>query len=106
MATNQPDATSRPLNEDIDAARWAKEFIDQFTGYSVGGNTIDEGLMLGWFANAIMAGYDRAQRTNSAVSETVTHIDHPARHWDRTCPACRAERTVFRTVCHSGEDRP
>lgn len=21
----------------------------------------------------------------------MTHIDHPLRHWDRTCPACQKE---------------
>lgn len=35
----------------FDSRVWAKAFCDQFPGH-------DEGLMIGWFANAIMAGYD------------------------------------------------
>lgn len=25
------------------------------------------------------------------IADSMTHTDHPARHWDRTCPACVAE---------------
>jgi hypothetical protein len=38
----------------MDAKAWADEFVKAFPG-------IDHGTMLGWFANAIMAGYDTAQ---------------------------------------------
>lgn len=41
------------LQRTIDARDWAKEFVRIH-----GGN---EELMLGWFANAIMVGYDFAQ---------------------------------------------
>jgi hypothetical protein len=27
----------------------------------------------------------------SAKEKIKAHTDHPARHWDRTCPACAAE---------------
>jgi len=27
----------------------------------------------------------------SIEAEKQPHTDHPARHWDRTCPACVAE---------------
>lgn len=37
----------------MDAQVWANEFAKQFP-------EIDKGTMLGWFANAIMAGYDTA----------------------------------------------
>lgn len=52
----------KPLNEDIDGQRWAKEFITIWKGQPVGGPEVDEGLMIGWFANAIMAGHDHAAR--------------------------------------------
>ena len=38
----------------LDAQVWASKFKELFP-------ESDEGLMLGWFANAIMAGYDTAQ---------------------------------------------
>lgn len=38
----------------MDAAVWAAEYAKRHPG-------ADEGEMIGWFANAIMAGYDTAQ---------------------------------------------
>lgn len=31
-------------------------------------------------------------------SRDVSHNDHPARHWDRTCPACNASLEVAELV--------
>ncbi len=45
----------------MDAAVWAAEFVKMYPG-------IDEGTMIGWFANAIMAGYDTAQARAAAPS--------------------------------------
>ena len=46
----------------MDAAVWAKEFMDRYLGVGHDPSMrIDEGTMIGWFANAIMAGYDTAQ---------------------------------------------
>lgn len=42
----------------MDAAVWAAKFNEQIV--NEGGATMDEGLLIGWFANAIMAGYDTA----------------------------------------------
>jgi hypothetical protein len=42
----------------MDAQVWAKEFCKQFPD-------MDEGTMIAWFANAIMAGYDTAQMRGS-----------------------------------------
>ena len=44
------------LHGTTDAVVWAKEFCRLFPD-------ADEGLMLGWFANAIMAGVDSVPRT-------------------------------------------
>lgn len=42
----------------MDAQVWAKEWISRFSvDQSI---ALDEGAMIGWFANAIMAGYDAA----------------------------------------------
>lgn len=70
----------------MDAAKWAKEFVKSY--HPVGKdlsrpamNTREaEELMLGWFANAIMAGYDTAQ-ARSAASEKQAHED-------TQCPIC------------------
>ena len=42
----------------IDGSRWAAEFCKIARDK---GHDLDEGWMLGWFANAIMAGYDRGR---------------------------------------------
>lgn len=46
------------LHGTLDAKIWAYEFVKRFGG--------DEGLMIGWFANAIMAGFDEATRREEA----------------------------------------
>jgi hypothetical protein len=43
----------------FDATHWVEEFAKQHP-------EIDQGEMLGWFANAIMAGYDHAHRKLAA----------------------------------------
>ena len=43
----------------MDAKLWAEAFMRRFEHRK---DEIDEGLMLTWFANAIMAGYDHARR--------------------------------------------
>lgn len=48
----------KPLNEDRDAQRWAREFIQLFEGHVVGGPKVDEGLLISWIANAMMCGED------------------------------------------------
>lgn len=48
------DHSDTPLNCDPDAARWAREFMEVWNKNPV----MDEGWMLGWFANAIMCGAD------------------------------------------------
>ena len=42
----------------MDGQKWARAFL----AMDFSPDDIDEGLMIGWFANAIMAGYDEAQR--------------------------------------------
>lgn len=42
----------------IDGVKWAAEF--RTTALRLGYSDMDEGWLIGWFCNAIMAGYDRA----------------------------------------------
>lgn len=46
----------KDLSREFDCEVWADEFIKVVNN----GAEIDKGLMLGWFANAINAGYDVA----------------------------------------------
>ena len=43
-------------DQETDAAKWATSFIQTVRKYNP---TVDEGLMLGWFANAIMCQRDK-----------------------------------------------
>lgn len=55
-----------PSPTDPDAAVWAKSFVEHFTD-------ADEGLMLGWFANAMMAMHDHLV-ANGAINNLVAAI--------------------------------
>lgn len=48
--------------QSMDAEVWAKKFIEYKKRNRWTHSDIDESLMIGWFANAIMAGYDEATR--------------------------------------------
>ena len=47
----------------IDGQKWAKAFIE------ITGTDIDEGMLIGWFANAIMAGHDYASRNKIHIED-------------------------------------
>jgi len=82
MAAAPPDVGEmvKKLHEDMDASRWAREFMEVWNR----GVQMDEGWMIGWFANAIMCGYDEANRRLSQsqpkpepggeVAEMVIHL--------------------------------
>ncbi|URQ04629.1 hypothetical protein SEA_EMMA1919_11 [Streptomyces phage Emma1919] len=58
-----------------DAQVWAEEFISRIKDNPE--IATDEGTMLGWFANAIMAGYDEARRKyemTNAHEATMRHV--------------------------------
>lgn len=48
----------------FDADKWAKEFMRVYNGYSADAHWVDLDLMRAWFANALMAGHDFANRNN------------------------------------------
>ena len=52
-------------NQSFDAREWAQEFCRLNTATS-------EGTMIGWFSNALMAGYDHAMRRRQAEIEELT----------------------------------
>jgi hypothetical protein len=53
----------------MEAAAWASEFVKRFGDVD---RRIDEGLMVAWFANAIMSGHDRGYRKGQADLKNVT----------------------------------
>jgi hypothetical protein len=50
----------------MDAKVWAQEFMDVVVEQGV---AIDEDLMLGWFANAIMCGWDHRGRHDATTGK-------------------------------------
>ena len=55
-------AVQRKLIGNSDAKVWAEEFVKVVNLKPT--IATDEGTMIGWFANAIMAGYDFAKKNN------------------------------------------
>jgi len=63
------------FTQSTDAQIWAKEFISRIKDNPE--IATDEGTMIGWFANAIMAGYDEARRKYEMVNAheaTMRHV--------------------------------
>ena len=54
------------LNCNMDARAWAQEFMRIF-GRRL--DEIDDALMVGWFANSIMCGFDEGTRRKSVQPE-------------------------------------
>lgn len=53
-------ADGKKLPHTIDARIWAKEFVTILKQNNL--DASDEGWMISWFANSIMAGWDEAER--------------------------------------------
>jgi len=66
------DHVGLKLHSTMDASIWAKEFCKL-------NPEVDEGVMLSWFANAIMAGYDIAYQQQKAKEPKLTNIAHHKR---------------------------
>ena len=83
------------LPQSFDAVDWAKEFTEICATKDI---TIDEGWMLTWFANAIMAGYDHANREHRADTQATSAADilQAALDWD----------AEYRAINHLGEKGP
>jgi hypothetical protein len=70
-----------------DAVVWAEEFCERFYGFTIvdvkGDDlTIDTAAMIGWFANAIMAGFDEghARALKEASSTKKTPLGDPTEY--------------------------
>ena len=57
--------TEIELHNTMDALVWANEFTRRFGRHL--SKEIDEGLLVGWFANAIMTGYDTAMQKQAGT---------------------------------------
>jgi hypothetical protein len=57
-------ADGLPWPKTFDGQTWAKEFVRRFQKHPQ--IATDEATMIGWFANAIMVGFDRAQQKPDA----------------------------------------
>lgn len=93
MSHEHSSATKCPLHESTDAQRWAREFVELFDTFPVGGAAVDEGLMISWFANAIEAGRSASQRTSpSAIrpnAQPISEVSIPlAEAINTPCPFC------------------
>jgi len=61
------------LNYNTDALVWAEEFMKTLREHNL---EPSEDLMLGWFANAIMTGYDSARQKYEMVNAHETLMRH------------------------------
>ena len=59
-------------NQSIDARDWAREFNRILV--SKGNQPYDEGWLIGWFANAIMAGMDEQARRTRLEPKGVVEL--------------------------------
>ena len=66
----------------MDGKLWAEEF--QKTALTLGYPEMDDGWLLGWFCNAIMAGYDHARRKYDP--EILAHFRPQPSGETRDCP--------------------
>jgi hypothetical protein len=77
----------KSIHSNPDAQAWARFFIDTIAEQSWRIEDIDEGLMTGWFANAMMAMHDHVKREwvgltdeevgGLTVFDNLTHIEVP-----------------------------
>ena len=71
----KPKQEGRFNPQSMDAKVWAKEFMRLWNEkFGSGQSWIDEELMIGWFANAIMAGFDEANRRNVKQEPKIEEI--------------------------------
>lgn len=93
------------LNGEFDAAAWAEAFSERFGIVRRGkhaGEPVDDDLMVGWFANAIMAGYDHKSllRDTTALGDTspelIRQLDEMGGQWGPLGVALASARLTSR----------
>ena len=62
------------FTQTMNAAVWTEEFISRVKENP--DLATDEGAMLGWFANAIMAGFDEARRMYEVTNKYESDMRH------------------------------
>lgn len=85
-----------PLNEDRDASRWADEFRKTL-GENPHLMAMERDWLIGWFANAIMCGYDSAKREilGEAPRATPEHLIETEEGYDTTVGNLRESRKLL-----------
>lgn len=75
----------------IDAKLWADEFMA--TKQRLGDAEFDHAMMLGWFANAIMRGYDEGKRLGAADAQaTIEALQARVRELEESRDAWKASQ--------------
>ena len=67
----------RSIHSNPDASVWAKFFMECKEKNSWEIKDIDEGLMIGWFANAMMAMHDNIYQTKTVIEKTTNIRNQP-----------------------------
>lgn len=81
----EPSAEPMSKSVRMDAREWAREFLRIWGGRWA---EVDEGLMIGWFANAIMRGYDEATWKNQL---TISDLRSKLAERDKELAAIKAQ---------------
>ncbi len=88
----------KSIHSNPDAQAWARFFIDTLAEQSWRIEDIDEGLMTGWFANALMAMHDHVKREwvgltdEEIVAELPVTTSRPATSFARSIEAKLKEK--------------
>lgn len=88
----------------MDGVKWATEF--KRVAERLGHHSMDEGWLIGWFCNAIMAGYDDAERRNCATApDELTYAAADVLAWFDLCrpdlAGPRIHRLRYALAAHS-----
>lgn len=91
----------------VDGQAWAREFVDMFTGKSIGDDPASHGvdIMTAWFANAIMAGYDRGREQGWKEDAPYGHERVDPATGSEDCPKLEALDTSGRQAVAAAMDR-
>lgn len=79
------------LHNTMDARIWADEFNRVLV--SKGEQPYDPGWLIGWFANAIMCGYDHAKKKDAETRAEAVKIVEAMEDGLLSCPDCK--RCIF-----------
>ncbi|MET0786528.1 MAG: hypothetical protein ABWY25_07480 [Paenisporosarcina sp.] len=75
---DEDSRTERMLQSTDDATLWATEFCRLFDGRVVtmadSEDQVDQGLMVGWFSNAMQAGINQYERQRSRAADELKNI--------------------------------